>query len=121
MGEPRFNGIRVDANKNHCIRDISFSHVHYTCYGGVKQSEIPDTYPSVPDILQNPAAMDSAWISENYFPDWSRTACMDARHVEGLRLRDVVFELLHKDERPVYLLDHCGTEREDVTIRNTER
>lgn len=117
MGEPRFNGIRIDANENHCIEDVSFSNVHYSGYGHVRQADIPESYPTVPDIKLDPSAMGRTWISENYYPDWSRTACMDIRNVMGLRLTDVVFELLHEDERPVYILEHCGTEKEDITIR----
>lgn len=77
MGSPAFNGIRVDANEGHPIRDLTLSNVRYYSVGGVKREEIPDQYPAVLDLMreQGPGV-------QNYYPDWSRTAFLDIRNRE---------------------------------------
>lgn len=102
MGEPRFNGIRIDANRDHPIRDITLSHICYQAIGTVKLDEIPDEYPVVLDRRKSDGRG-----SENYYPDWSRTAFADIRNVDGLTLDHICFRLVYPDERPAYLLEGC--------------
>lgn len=103
MGSPRFNGIRVDAPIGHPIRRLTFRGIHYTSYGGVRVSQIPPDYPTVPDRLAEPDRCGS----ENYFPDWSRTGQLDVRGVDALTLDDVVLGSLHPDERPAAIVEEC--------------
>lgn len=110
MGSPRFGGIRFDANSEHPIRDVTLTDIRYTAIGGVAQSELPPDYPPVVDRLRAPHAP----TSENYWPDWSRAACADLRHVQGLTLCRVVFDTLLPDERPLLLTEGC------TVIKNRE-
>ena len=103
MGAPWFSGIRVDAEKEHKIKDLTFTNIRYTAYGGVKSAQIPQEYPQVTDQKKFPGSE----TSENYYPDWSRTVHMDIRNVEGLVLENVRFAALHEDERPGCLVEGC--------------
>ena len=103
MGAPWFSGIRVDAEKEHKIKDLTFTNIRYTAYGGVKSAQIPQEYPQVTDQKKFPGSK----TSENYYPDWSRTVHMDIRNVEGLVLENVRFAALHEDERPGCLVEGC--------------
>lgn len=113
MGAPWFNGIRVDAEDNHKIEDLTFENIRYSSAGGVKQSDIPDTYPEVLDQLKYPDEITSG----NYYPDWSRTAFMDIRNVKGLHLSNVVFESQRADERPAYLLEKCEIRKQEIYVK----
>lgn len=114
MGSPRFQGIRVDANSHHRIQGLILQNIMYTVYGGVKQDEIPQIYPEVPDYrIENPHNKGS----ENYYPDWSRTAFMDLRCVDNLILNQIVFQSLYQDERPPYRLENCDCLKEEIFIR----
>lgn len=73
MGEPKFNGIRIDAEKNHPIEGVTIQNLRYHCAGGVKQADIPERYPELLDQLVYP----DAETSENYYPNWSRATFMD--------------------------------------------
>lgn len=103
MGAPWFSGIRVDAEREHKIKDLTFTNIRYTAYGGVKSAQIPQEYPQVTDQKKFPGSK----TSENYYPDWSRTVHMDIRNVEGLVLENVRFAALHEDERPGCLVEGC--------------
>lgn len=103
MGSPRFNGIRFDAAAGHPIRDVVLDGLHYTAAGGVRLAEIPAGYPPVVDRLVD----ENSPSSENYWPDWSRTAFCDLRNIDGLTLRDLRFSTLRPDERPPMLTEGC--------------
>lgn len=102
MGEPRFNGIRIDACHRHPIRDITLNNISYQAIGTVKLADIPAEYPEVLD-----RRICDKLGSENYYPDWSRTAFADIRNVDGLFLSNIRFRLKNPDERPLYLLEGC--------------
>ncbi len=103
MGSPEFHGIRFDAEKLHPIETVIMRDIIYTGIGGVRQDEIPEEYPKVMDRLKYPTGA----VSENYYPDWSRTAFMDLRNVHNLILENVVLKALQKDEREAVILEHC--------------
>lgn len=105
MGRPEFDGIRIDANKEHPIRGILLSNIYYQGIGGVKLDAIPKEYPEVPDRKEQGKV--HVCGSENYYPDWSRTAFADIRNVERLNLQNVCFQSIHLDERVPWLLDGC--------------
>ncbi|MDO4293007.1 MAG: glycosyl hydrolase family 28 protein [Eubacteriales bacterium] len=107
MGEPRFGGFRVDAAAGHPIRELTLSHIRYECVGGVRLTEIPERYPEVVDQTKVSEADCTAGVSENYWPDWSRTACMDIRHVDGLCLEQVHCSCRNADQRPMVLVEGC--------------
>ena len=110
MGEPRFNGIRVDANRQHPIRNLTISGLGYHSVGGVKKEEIPSEYPEVLDRRLYPKKTSS----ENYYPDWSRAAFMDIRNVDGLILSEVVFSSEEADEREPYFVENCRIYRQEI-------
>lgn len=112
MGAPWFNGIRVDAEENHKIEDLTLENIRYTSVGGVKKSDIPTHYPKVLDQLTHPGEETSG----NYYPDWSRTTFMDIRNVDGLYLANVAFRCRQADERPAYLIEQCRVRKEEVFI-----
>lgn len=114
MGEPKFNGIRIDANKDHPIEDITLSNIRYQSIGGVKRSDIPADYPEVVDKLTNSRQE----TSENYYPDWSRTAFADIRNVDGLVLENVVCHAVRPDERTPLLTEGCRNVTGTVQIRD---
>lgn len=116
MGSPVFHGIRFDAEKHHKISDVIISELFYAAIGGVRKEEIPEEYPAVLDRKED-AKGDS---SENYYPDWSRTACMDIRNVRNLYLSGVALHIANKDERPPYLLEGCECIREDIVVDSFE-
>lgn len=92
MGEPKFNGIRIDATKGHAIKDVVLRDVYYHSIGGVKKDEIPTEYPEQ---------------AENYWPDWSRCAFADIRRVKGLLLDHVVCDSEKEDERVPVFIEEC--------------
>lgn len=112
MGAPYFNGIRVDAAKNKPIAYLSLRNIHYTFIGGVKKSEIREEYPYLVDKRIYP----DVTSSENYYPDWSRTAFMDIRNVEYLILDSVIFHAIYKDEREDYIIENCKVITEDIKV-----
>lgn len=112
MGSPQFNGIRIDAEENHKITDVVLENIRYTAIGGVKLSDIPKGYPRVLDQLQHPGKK----TSENYFPDWSRTANMDIRNVEDLYLSNVGLKTLYADERPFCLVENCSIRKQEIFV-----
>lgn len=114
MGEPKFNGIRIDANKDHPIEDITLSNIRYQSIGGVKRSDIPADYPEVVDKLTDSRQE----TSENYYPDWSRTAFADIRNVDGLVLENVVCHAVQPDERTPLLTEGCRNVTGTVQIRD---
>lgn len=112
MGASWFNGIRVDAEADHQIEDLTFANIRYTSAGGVKLTDIPETYPPVLDQLIHPDEVTSG----NYYPDWSRTAFMDIRNVKGLYLSNVVFASQRPDERPAWLLEGCDICKQEIDV-----
>lgn len=112
MGAPWFNGIRIDAEDNHKIEDVVLENIRYTSVGGVLKKDIPKEYPAVLDRLINPEGESS----ENYYPDWSRSAFMDIRNVKTLYLSNLGFQSLYKDERPAYIIENSTLLKEDVFI-----
>lgn len=113
MGSPSFNGIRVDAHKQHPIEEVTLRNLHYTSIGGVRLADIPEKYPEVVDRRKDT----SAEFSENYYPDWSRAAFMDIRNVKGLFLDGIVLRAERRDERRPVILEGCETIAERVFIR----
>lgn len=105
MGRPEFNGIRMDANKEHPIRSVFLDNIYYRSIGGVKREGIPKEYPGVPDRTKR--GEEQVRGSENYYPDWSRTAYADIRNVDGLELHNVRFGSIYPDERIPWLLEDC--------------
>ena len=43
-----------------------------------------------------------AAVSENYYPDWSRTTHLDIRNVKNLILAQVILSTVHEDEPVSY-------------------
>ena len=113
MGEPKFNGIRIDAEEHHPIRGVTLQNIRYRSIGGVKKSDIPAEYPSVLDQLLHPGEV----TSENYYPDWSRTAYLDIRNVEELYLDNICFSCVESDEREPYLIENSGIVRQDIRVK----
>lgn len=103
MGEPKFNGIRIDATKGHAIKDVVLCDVIYHSIGGVKATEITVEYPEQ---------------TENYWPDWSRCAFADIRRVDGLVLDHVVCSCENEDERTPFLIEECKSVRGTIEARN---
>lgn len=112
MGEPRFNGIRIDANAEHPIEDVTLSNIRYHSIGGVKRADIPEDYPEVVD-RRSACGQPS---SENYYPDWSRTAFADIRNVDGLVLENVVCRAEHPDERTPVLTQGCRNVTGEIKV-----
>lgn len=112
MGRPTFAGIRIDANEKHPIQDCTFRNVHYRFIGGVSKEDIPEHYPEVVDKRLYPDCKSS----ENYYPDWSRTAFMDIRNVCGLNLDSIYLETVYEDERIPVLVEGCKLERKDLMV-----
>ena len=92
--------------------------------------EIPEGYPEVPDYKAGDTAkynktgdksdigldtgkMEAA-VSENYYPDWSRTTHLDIRNVKNLILAQVILSTVHEDERPKYLVEGCRCLKEEI-------
>lgn len=117
MGRPSFNGIRIDAEKNHPINTIMLKNLVYTFIGGVKLEEVPSEYPKVPDRKVDKEVLGS----ENYYPDWSRAAFMDIRNVKNLFLESICFTTRNTDERQPYFIEGCSTLKEDITILSLEK
>ncbi|MBT1170360.1 glycosyl hydrolase family 28 protein [Bifidobacterium sp. SO4] len=101
QGQPKFAGIRFDAAESHPIRDVTLRDLRYTFIGGVKESDIPSEYPRLVDKLAEPDVRSS----ENYWPDWSRTAFMDIRNVDGLDAQGIRLKAIRPDERPATKFD----------------
>ena len=116
MGEPKFNGIRVDANRDHPIRSLTIRNLRYHSIGGVKRQEIPEEYPKVPDKRRRQDGGDRE-ASENYYPDWSRAAYMDVRSVKGLYLSNLQFSLENEDERPACVIEDCLVWKKEIIYR----
>ena len=118
MGSPVFSGIRIDANRNHPIRDLSVIGLSYLAVGGVKKKEIPEEYPEVPDLRAEQARLRDGipFISENYYPDWSRAAFMDIRGVDGLILSDISLRLRRPDERPPFVIEECRVKKQEIWV-----
>lgn len=116
MGEPKFGGIRIDAEKNHPIRGITLENIRYRSIGGVKREDIPENYPEVLDRLLYP----DAECSENYYPVWSRAACMDIRNVQELCLANVQLSTVEPDEREMFYVEGCGVLRQEISIRERQ-
>ena len=141
MGRPEFGGIRVDANKDHPIENLVFQNIDYTAIGGVRLADIPEGYPEVPDYMAEykteykadhksknktsyaagnksdiwtDAGKTEAAVSENYYPDWSRTTHLDIRNVKNLILAQVMVSTVHEDERPKYLVEGCRCLKEEI-------
>lgn len=116
MGEPKFNGIRVDANRDHPIRSLTIRNLRYHSIGGVKRQEIPEKYPKVPDKRRRQDGGDRE-ASENYYPDWSRAAYMDVRSVKGLYLSNLQFSSENEDERPACVIEDCLVWKKEIIYR----
>ncbi len=110
MGSPSFNGIRVDANENHPIQELTIRNLTYTAIGGVRSEDIPAVYPQVEDLRQDSSDL----TSENYYPDWSRTTFMDIRNVQRLMLDDVRLETVYPDTRESYKIENCSVWKTDI-------
>ena len=118
MGRPEFLGIRVDASRNHPIRDLSIADLSYIAVGGVKKGEIPKEYPRVLDLRTEQAEVREGklFVSENYYPDWSRAVFFDIRGVDGLSLSDVSLRLRRPDERPAYVIEECRVRKQEICV-----
>ena len=114
MGAPWFNGIRIDAEDNHKIEDIILSNIRYSCNGGVKSGDIPDSYPDVLDQKLHPGKLSS----DNYYPNWSRTTFMDIRNVNRLYLSNIQFSCFNDDEREKYLIEKSSVQKEEIYLIN---
>lgn len=112
MGRPEFAGVRVDANKEYPIENCILRNFHYRFIGGVQKKDIPTEYPEVVDKLIHP----NVKSSENYYPDWSRTAFMDIRNVRGLILDDIYLETLYEDERPPIMTEGCSVLKKELFV-----
>ena len=112
MGEPKFEGIRIDAEKQHPIRGVTMENIGYRNIGGVKKADLPEEYPEVLDRLLHPDEMGS----ENYYPDWSRAAFMDIRNVEDLYLSNIRLSVIRPDEREAVLTEGCTVLKQEVFI-----
>lgn len=64
------------------------------------------------DRLLHPDGMGS----ENYYPDWSRTAFMDIRNVEDLYLSNIRLSIIRPDEREAVLTEGCTVLKREVFI-----
>lgn len=113
MGSPLFNGIRIDAAKEHPIEEIFLSQISYYTIGGVKETEVPAGYPEVLDKRLFPEAV----CSENYYPDWSRTTFADIRNVNGLSLEGITFFAERKDEREGVRIENCRIYKKEIQIK----
>ena len=80
--------------------------------GGVKKSHIPAHYPPVLDGLRFPGQE----TSENYYPNWSRAAFLDARNVQGLSLTGIRFSCARPDEREPYFIENCTVSRQEIQL-----
>lgn len=115
MGEPIFNGIRVDAEENHKILSLTLSNMEMQVLGNVKEKDIPDEYPIVLDRRYH----NEEFRSDNYFPTWSRTAFMDIRNVIDLTLSNIKIKADEKDERTPVIIENCEQVRkENIRIDN---
>lgn len=103
MGRPGFDGIRIDAHKDHKIESLTLKHIEMNTLGGVKLEDIKAGYPIVLDRRE----YENEISSDNYYPDWSRTAFMDIRNVKGLSLWDIRLNAIEKDEREPVRLEQC--------------
>lgn len=112
MGEPKFNGIRVDAEEQHPIRGLTMQNVQYRSIGGVKKADIPARYPEVLDQLLHVGEK----TSENYYPDWSRAAFMDIRNVQRLSLYNVHFESAEPDEREAFYIENSQVLKQEIFV-----
>ncbi len=112
MGEPRFNGIRMDAEEQHPISGVTITNLRYHCVGGVKKTDIPEQYPKVLDQK----LYGDCETSENYYPDWSRATFMDVRNVQGLYLSNVQFSAMEKDEREDYFIEGSKVLKQEIFI-----
>ena len=113
MGEPKFNGIRIDAEERHPICGVIFQNNRYHSIGGVKKTDIPENYTLELDKLLYP----DSETSEKYYPDWSRAAYMDIRNVRDLVLDNIRFSSEEKDEREPYYVEECLVGRQDVEVK----
>lgn len=102
MGEPKFNGIRIDAAKGHYIKDLVLRDIFYHSIGGVLPDEFPAQYPEE---------------TENYWPDWSRCAFADIRRTDGLFLEHVVCDSEKKDGRPPYIIEECRGVKGTIEVK----
>lgn len=114
MGAPWFNGIRVDAEEEHKIENMTLRDIRYYSAGGIKKSDIPQNYPRVVDKRKFPHIRGS----ENHYPDWSRTAFMDIRNVEKLYVENVMFGCMYPDEREPYLLEGNSILRQEIFLEH---
>lgn len=103
MGRPQFSGFRIDAEKNHPIRDLTLRNITYKFIGGVRLCDIPKEYPEVIDRLADPDGISS----ENYYPDWSRASFMDIRSVDKLSLTNIRCLSIYPDERKGIITENC--------------
>lgn len=116
MGRPEFAGIRIDANNQHPIQNLLFRNIHYRFIGGVRKEAIPEEYPEVVDKLLYPDGKSS----ENYYPDWSRTAFMDIRNVCGISLDGIYLEAVYPDERIPVLAEGCSILKKELFVDGEE-
>ncbi|MBQ7573528.1 MAG: right-handed parallel beta-helix repeat-containing protein [Clostridia bacterium] len=116
MGEPKFGGIRIDANKDRKINGLSITNLKYTAYGTVKKSEVDMPYPKVLDLTVDTVEDINGvkFISENYYPTWSRASHMDIRNVNDLYLANISLKLLNPDERDKYIIEDCSVLKQEI-------
>lgn len=103
QGDPCSGGIRCDAPPASPLEDIEFSNITYLALGGVKKSDIPAEWPTVPDARYEPVQ----GRVNNYYPDWSRAVFLDCRNVDGLKIKDVSLRLRRPDEREKCIFENC--------------
>lgn len=91
-----FAGIIVTGMEGVPIRNVALEDIHIRYRGGGKKADRP--YPELGTTYPEPLHLGPT-------PSYG----LFARHVEGLRLRDVTFELMAPDERPDILLEDTTT------------
>ncbi|MEG2669773.1 MAG: hypothetical protein RR957_04840, partial [Oscillospiraceae bacterium] len=77
-----------------------------------KISDIPTEYPKIYDMR----GVYPAKVSENYYPDWSRSTFIDIRNVSGLCLEKVFLHAINKDEREDVIIENCKIFTDDIRI-----
>jgi len=117
MGCPSFAGIRIDAEENYPINNMTLQNITYSFIGGVNLNQIPTDYPKVLD-MRFPQTEKTA---ENYYPDWSRTAFMDIRNTRNLVVDNVYFILQNPDERPHYVIENCDCIKKEITVEELKK
>jgi polygalacturonase len=84
------------------ISGISLKNIHITCFGGGEINTAKITMESIGEVPE----------SESEYPEFSMFGDLPAwgmycRHVDKVRFENVVFRLVDKDFRPVFIFEDC--------------